>query len=356
MLTSAAAIPQLRNGVQRVGDRLARHEAVHHIPGDRQPLGGAPQPVRPAGRQNRRARDPVEDAMSACAKSRLHVAITSSSHVRVVVVGGRDERLLDRPGRRPPQQVQRRTGLVVGARRAGTAERLLADDGAGGLVVDVEVARREAQPVLGLQHRVAIVGDHRAGQRILRAGVDDVEHLLVVRIGIDVHRQDRPEVFGGERLVAGVVGQQHRRPNEIAFAVVVFAAGGDRDTGSTLGAFDGLDVLGECAVVDERAAEVGQIGDVAVAQRLGGAEEVVAHLLPHRPRNERPRRGRALLPLVVERAADQRGAQHVGPRRRMSQHEVLAAGLTDQPRIGVVAVDVRADLAPQVLERRRWSR
>ena len=35
----------------------------------------------------------------------------------------------------------------------------------------------------------------------------------------------------------------------------------------------------------------------------------------------------------------------------MREHEVLAAGLADQPRIGVVAVDVRTDLTPQVLER-----
>ncbi len=56
----AAAVPQLRNGVQRVGDRLAGHEAVHNSAGDRQSLGGAPQAVRPAGRKNRRARDPVE--------------------------------------------------------------------------------------------------------------------------------------------------------------------------------------------------------------------------------------------------------------------------------------------------------
>src|SRR6476620_3402747 len=46
-------------------------------------------------------------------------------------------------------QVPHRAGLVVGARRARTADRLLADDGAGGLVVDVEVAGRVPQGGVG---------------------------------------------------------------------------------------------------------------------------------------------------------------------------------------------------------------
>src|SRR5881275_1928634 len=40
-------------------------------------------------------------------------------HVRVAVIGGRHERLLDRAGGRPAQQVQRRAGFVIGTRTAG---------------------------------------------------------------------------------------------------------------------------------------------------------------------------------------------------------------------------------------------
>ncbi len=123
--------------------------------------------------------------------------------------------------------------------------------------------------MLGRQDRRAVVGDHRTGQRVGRAAVDDVDDAVVVVVGIDVHRKDRSEVLGGERLVGRVVGQQHRRPHEIAFAVVVFAADGDGDAGGALGPLDGLDVLGERPLVDQRAAEVGQVGHVAVAQRLG---------------------------------------------------------------------------------------
>ena len=57
------------------------------------------------------------------------------------MVGRGHEGLLDGPRRGPAQQVDRGAGLVVGAGGAGAAERLLADHGTGGLVVDVEVAR-----------------------------------------------------------------------------------------------------------------------------------------------------------------------------------------------------------------------
>src|SRR5207237_6122923 len=73
-------------------------------------------------------------------------------------------------------------------------------------------------------------------------------------------------------------------------------------------------------------------------------------VLPPRPRNVRTGGGGALLTLVLERAADQRGAQPVRIRRLMCHHEVLATRLPDQARISAVTVDVLADLAPHVLK------
>ena len=245
------------------------------------------------------------------------------------MIGRRDERLLDRPGRGPAQQVQRRTGLVVGARCAGAAERLLADDGPGGFVVDVEVPGGMPETLFRLQHRSPVV----------------------VRVGVDVDGEDRSEVLVRERLVGRIVGQHYGGPNEIAFGIVVFAADRHGDTGGTLGSLDGRDVLGECAVVDQRATEVAQIRHITVGQCLGGAEEVVTHALPERPWDKSPRGRRALLALVVEGPPDERGAQHIWARRGVCDHEILAAGLPDQSGIGVVAVDVRSDLPPQVLER-----
>ena len=71
--------------------------------------------------------------------------VLSFLHERIPVVARRRERFLDRSGADPADQVELRAGLVVGAGPARAAERLLPDHGAGGLVVDVEVAGGIAQ-------------------------------------------------------------------------------------------------------------------------------------------------------------------------------------------------------------------
>ena len=95
-----------------------------------------------------------------------------SAHVGVAVVRRRHERLLDRARRGPAQQVDRGAGLVVGAAGPAAAERLLADDRAGRLVVDVEVAGREPQLLLRPGDRAPVPGDDRAGQRVRRDALD----------------------------------------------------------------------------------------------------------------------------------------------------------------------------------------
>src|SRR3954453_13210916 len=91
-------------------------------------------------------------------------SVDGSAHVGIGVVGRRDQRLLDRPGAGPAQQVLRCAGLVVGAAGPRAAERLLTDDRAGGLLVDVEVARREPQELLRPGNGRAVLGDDRSGQ------------------------------------------------------------------------------------------------------------------------------------------------------------------------------------------------
>ena len=80
----------------------------------------------------------------------------STAEVGVAPIGWRIEGLLDHPRGDPAQQVEHRTGLVVGAGGAGPPEGLLADHSAGGLVVDVEVAGGVVQRVGGLDDRRAI--------------------------------------------------------------------------------------------------------------------------------------------------------------------------------------------------------
>src|SRR5919204_3390086 len=70
-------------------------------------------------------------------------------HERIPVVPRRDERLLDRARADPADQVPHRPRLVVRARRARAAERLLADDRARRLVVHVEVAGGVAELLFG---------------------------------------------------------------------------------------------------------------------------------------------------------------------------------------------------------------
>ena len=62
-------------------------------------------------------------------------------HEGVAVVLGRIESLFDGKRAGPADQVERGTGLVVGAGFAGAAKRLLAHHRAGGFVVDVKVTR-----------------------------------------------------------------------------------------------------------------------------------------------------------------------------------------------------------------------
>src|SRR4051812_38566791 len=86
------------------------------------------------------------------------------AHVRIRVIGRRHEGLLDGPRRGPAQQVEDAAGLVVRARGARPAERLLADDRAGRLVVDVEVAGPEAKRVRRPLDDPAVGGEDRARQ------------------------------------------------------------------------------------------------------------------------------------------------------------------------------------------------
>ncbi|CFE44679.1 Uncharacterised protein [Mycobacterium tuberculosis] len=155
-----------------------------------------------------------------------------------------------------------------------------------------------------------------------------------------MHRQQRTEVLDDKRLVGRVVGEQHRGAHEIAFAVVVFAADGDGDRGRAFGPFDGVDVLDEGALVDQRTTVVGQVGDVTVAQLGGFGQQLIAHPLPHRMRDKRSRHRRALLALVIECSANQGRAQHIRAGRGVRHHEVLAPGLADQSRIAMVAADI----------------
>ena len=84
-----------------------------------------------------------------------------------------------------------------------------------------------------------------------------------------------------------------------------------------------------------------------VADLLG---DLLAHLRPEARGHEDARRGGALLALVLEGAAEDRGRERLGVGARVRDDEVLAAGLADEPRVVAVARDVLADRLPHPLE------
>ena len=78
---------------------------------------------------------------------------------RVQVVLEPYEVLLDAARRHEAVEDRDRARLVVGAARARTTERLLADNGARALLVVVDVARSVAQTVGRLEQRLALRGE-----------------------------------------------------------------------------------------------------------------------------------------------------------------------------------------------------
>ena len=77
----------------------------------------------------------------------------------------------------------------------GAPERLLADHCAGRLVVDVEVAGREPQPLGRLLDRLPVLGDAGAGQGIGGLVGHLPHHLVVVAVLVDQDPKDGAEIL-----------------------------------------------------------------------------------------------------------------------------------------------------------------
>ena len=142
--------------------------------------------------------------------------VRGSALVRVGGDGRRDEGLLDRARADPAQQVVDRAGLVVGARGPPAAEGLLADDRAGRLVVDVEVAGGEPQRLGRLGDRGPVVArSPRRSARTARRGRPESSTVSKSAVVVDVQGQQRAEVLGAEHLVGRVGADHDRRAHEV---------------------------------------------------------------------------------------------------------------------------------------------
>src|SRR3982750_3722065 len=112
-------------------------------------------------------------------------------HERVAIVARRREGFLQGSRADPAYEVQLGPRLVVRAGSARAAERLLTDDRAGGLVVDIEIPGGVPERAERLPDTRAIAAEHGAGQRVWRRLVDDLERLFPLAVGIHVGRHDR---------------------------------------------------------------------------------------------------------------------------------------------------------------------
>src|SRR5215203_5416673 len=165
--------------------------------------------------------------------------------MRITPVGGRDEVFFDGSGAGPAEQVLRGARLVVGAAGPPTAERLLSNDGAGGLVVDVEIAGGEAKQFGGLGDGLPVLGDDRAGEPVRSGCFHLAKSLVVAAVVENVHREQRPEILGGEDLIVGIGAQEDGRSYEPALTVIDAAARHHRHRVVGFGSLDRVTLLGE---------------------------------------------------------------------------------------------------------------
>ena len=271
------------------------------------------------------------------------------------MISRRHKGLLDRSRRGPAEQVPNRAGLVIRSRRAAAAKRLLSDDGAGRLVIDIEVAGGETQRAHCLVDGEAIGREDGPGQGIRRRRLELMHRRTprpsrISRVVVDMHREDRPEVFVREYVVRRVRGLDDCRPDEEANTVIGLTAGQDVRRGLAMQPINDAAEPVECPPVDHGAAEVREVTDVAVRQRLGQRDQLVPYRsIPQRLRHVRARRSGALLVLVLERTAHESNDQGRWLRRWMGEHEVLATSFADKARVGRVRVDRAADRPPKTL-------
>src|SRR5690606_31550964 len=253
-------------------------------------------------------------------------------HERIPVVGRRDEVLLDRARRDPAQQVERRARLVVGAAGAAAAEGLLADDGARGLVVDVEVAGGVTERGERLADRAAVTGKHGAGQAVRRRLVHEPQDVGP-RLVIDVRGDDGPEDLLAHEAVLRILREHQRRLDEPALLVAVLAAGEDLRVGGLAGVIDVRSDLAERLLVDHRAHEVAEVARIAHADVLDHGDHALPHVVPHGARDVDAGDGAALLPLVLVTAADDGNRQRLGFRALVGYYKFIPAGLADVERV-----------------------
>lgn len=296
------------------------------------------------------------------AKTKNKAELQIKSHQRSILgvagvgdVVGRAELLLDRTQADEARKQVSTARLVVGARGTRASEGLLSDDGAGALAVEVEVTGRVAQGVVGQTEHLAVPGEDGTRQTVITGLVDLLADLGEVGVGgilVGVDHEDRTEQLAGEERVVGVGGAVDGRLDVPALGGVVGASSHEFQLGVVLGLINDLGQLVERGLVDDGAAEVGEVGRLTNLELVGLGRDVFEELLGDRVGHVRAGGGTALLALEFKGTADGLDDGVTDICRLVDEMEVLSTGLTNDARVAAVLAigDAVGDLSIEAAE------
>ena len=246
-------------------------------------------------------------------------------------------------------------GLVIGTASTGTAEGLLADNGTSALAVDVEVTSGVAEGLICDLDGGTVLGEHGTGQTVGAGAVNLVTDLGEVGLGgvvVGVDHKNGTEELTGQERVVGVGSTVDSRLDVPALGRVVRSTSEELELGVILSLINDTGKLVEGALVDDGAAEVGELSGFTDVDLLHFSDNLLGEVLGDGRGNVCARSGTALLALELESTTNglDRGVADI--RGLVNQVEVLATGLANNARVATVLAirHTLGDLAVQHTE------
>ena len=210
-------------------------------------------------------------------------------------------------GTYPADDIETGPRLVICTGGPRSPKGLLAYNGTGTLVVDVEVAAGVAQRPLHLYDRLAVLGKDRTGERIGGGGVTDLQSLLQLVILIDVDGYDGTEDLLNHGLIVGRLAPQDGGLYKPPLAVVAVTTRHNLALVGGLGPLQITPAVLEGGFVNDG----GHKGvELLYIPHLQGSRLFLQQGLQLRPqtgRHKGPGAGRALLPLILKGAPNNGG-------------------------------------------------
>src|SRR5439155_16116885 len=206
---------------------------------------------------------------------RPHKSLLFLRHEGIPIVRGRNKCFFDRAGADPPEQIDHGSSLVVGSAGSAAAEWLLSHDGAGRLVVDVEITRGKAKHTVRIGDGGAIGGEHCASECVWSRTVDNGKRCLPFLLGIHIQGYNRPEQLFTHRSVIRPASLNQRRADEVSRGIVGLAAGDDlRIAGSP----HFVQVAGqflERGTINHGSHEIPEVGNISHGYAVDLADQII---------------------------------------------------------------------------------